>query len=143
MSITIYHNPDCGTSRNVLAMIRNSGVEPTVIEYLKMPLNRTQLMALIGELAVPVRDILRRKDTPYDALKLDDAALSDDDLIAAILLHPILMNRPVVATPLGTRLCRPSEVVLTLLSHPQQTAFVKEDGEMVVPPAQTNVKPNA
>ena len=95
MSITIYHNPDCGTSRNVLAMIRNSGVEPTVIEYLKTPLDRTQLMALIGELAVPVRDILRRKDTPYDALKLDDAALSDDDLIAAILLHPILMNRPV------------------------------------------------
>ena len=143
MSITIYHNPDCGTSRNVLAMIRNSGVEPTVIEYLKTPLNRTQIMALIGELAVPVRDILRRKDTPYDALKLDDAALSDDDLINAILLHPILMNRPVVASPLGTRLCRPSEVVLTLLSDPQQTAFVKEDGEVVVARAPTNVQPNA
>ena len=122
MNITIYHNPSCETSRNVLAMIRNSGVEPTVIEYLKTPPSRAQLVALIAAMDVPVRDIMRRKGTPYDDLKLDDAALSDDDLIDAILLHPILMNRPVVVTPLGTRLCRPSEVVLLLLSNPQADA---------------------
>ena len=122
MNITTYHNPNCETSRNVLAMIRNSGVEPTVIEYLKTPPSRAQLVALIAAMDVPVRDIMRRKGTPYDDLKLDDAALSDDDLIDAILLHPILMNRPVVVTPLGTRLCRPSEVVLLLLSNPQADA---------------------
>ena len=122
MNITIYHNPSCETSRNVLAMIRNSGVEPMVIEYLKTPPSRAQLVALIAAMDVPVRDIMRRKGTPYDDLKLDDAALSDDDLIDAILLHPILMNRPVVVTPLGTRLCRPSEVVLLLLSNPQADA---------------------
>ena len=141
MSITIYHNPNCETSRNVLALIRNSGVEPLVIEYLKTPLNRTQLMALIGELAVPVRDIMRRKGTPYDALKLDDASVTDDDLIAAIVLHPILMNRPVVATRLGTRLCRPSEAVLSLLSNPQRAPISKENGEVVVAHAQFNAKP--
>jgi arsenate reductase (glutaredoxin) len=132
MSITIYHNPDCGTSRNTLALIRNSGVEPEVIEYLKTPPSREVLVALIKAMAVPVRDVMRRKGTPYDELKLDEAAVSDDDLVSAMLKHPILINRPIVVTPLGTRLCRPSELVLDLLSTPQRAAFTKEDGEIVI-----------
>jgi arsenate reductase (glutaredoxin) len=122
MSITIYHNPDCGTSRNTLALIRNSGVEPEVIEYLKTPPGREVLVALIKAMAVPVRDVMRRKGTPYDELKLDEAVVSDDDLVSAMLKHPILINRPIVVTPLGTRLCRPSELVLD----------TKEDGEVVI-----------
>lgn len=132
MSVTIYHNPDCGTSRNTLALIRNSGVEPDVMEYLKTPPSREVLLALIQAMAVPVREMMRRKGTPYDELKLDDDALSDADLVAAMLKHPILINRPIVVTPLGTRLCRPSELVLELLSNSQRAAFAKEDGEVVV-----------
>ena len=132
MSVTIYHNPDCGTSRNTLALIRNSGVEPDVMEYLKTPPSREVLLALIQAMAVPVREMMRRKGTPYDELKLDDDALSDADLVEAMLKHPILINRPIVVTPLGTRLCRPSELVLELLSNPQRAAFAKEDGEVVV-----------
>ena len=131
-SITIYHNPSCGTSRNVLALIRNTGVEPEVVEYLKTPPTREKLVELLAQMAIPVRELLRRKGTPYDELGLDDAALSDDALIDAIVSHPILMNRPVVVTPLGTRLCRPSEAVLDILPLPQRGAFAKEDGEQVV-----------
>ena len=131
-TIAIYHNPDCGTSRNVLALIRNSGVEPTIIEYLKTPPGRARLVELIAQMKLPVRELLRRKGTPYEALQLDNPALSDDDLIDAMVAHPILMNRPIVATELGTRLCRPSEVVLDILPSRQQGAFSKEDGEQVV-----------
>ncbi len=132
MAVTIYHNPDCGTSRNTLALIRNSGVEPEVIEYLKTPPSREALWALIAAMAVPVREVMRRKGTPYGELKLDDAAVNDDDLVTAMLKHPILINRPIVVTPLGTKLCRPSELVLGLLSTPQRRAFTKEDGEVVI-----------
>lgn len=131
-SITIYHNPDCGTSRNTLALIRNSGVEPQIVEYLKTPPTRAQLVALIAAMGTPVRALLRRKGTPHDELGLDDPALSDEQLIDFMHAHPILMNRPVVVTPLGTRLCRPSEAVLELLPSPQRGAFNKEDGEPVV-----------
>ena len=131
-TITIYHNPDCGTSRNVLALIRNSGVEPTIIEYLKTPPGRTRLAELVAQMKLPVRDVLRRKGTPFEALQLDNPALSDDDLIDAMVAHPILMNRPIVTTELGTRLCRPSEAVLDILPSPQQGAFSKEDGEQVI-----------
>jgi arsenate reductase (glutaredoxin) len=129
---SIFHNPACGTSRNVLALIRNSGVEPTVIEYLKTPPNRDQLQALVAQLGVPVRAVLRKKGTPYEALGLDNPALTDDALLDAILAHPILLERPIVTTPLGTKLCRPSEEVLDILPQPQQGAFAKEDGEQVV-----------
>lgn len=132
MTITIYHNPACGTSRNVLALIRNSGIEPVIVEYLKTPPDRARLVALIAAMDIPVRDLLRRKGTPHDALGLDDPALSDDDLIDRMLAHPILINRPIVETPLGTRLCRPSEAVLDILPDPQRGAFRKEDGEPVV-----------
>jgi arsenate reductase len=132
MTITIYHNPQCGTSRNTLALIRNSGDEPEVIEYLKHPPGREKLMELIRKMGVPVRDVLRRKGTPYDELGLDDPALTDDQLIDAMVAHPILMNRPIVETPLGTRLCRPSEAVLDILPNPQKGAFTKEDGEAVI-----------
>ena len=131
-NITIYHNPQCGTSRNVLALIRNSGTEPEIIEYLATPPTREKLVALIAQMAIPVRDLLRRKGTPYDELQLDDPALSDDALIAAMLAHPILINRPIVVTPLATRLCRPSETVLDILPLPQRGAFAKEDGEPVI-----------
>ncbi len=131
MDVIIYHNPDCGTSRNVLAMIRNAGVEPHVIEYLKSPPSRALLEALIALMGIPVRDLLREKGTPYAELGLGDPALSDDDLLDAMGVHPILMNRPVVVSPKGVRLCRPSELVLDLLP-PQQAAFTKEDGEAVV-----------
>ena len=132
MSTTIYHNPNCSTSRNVLALIRNSGVEPEVIEYLKHPPSRDKLVELVAQLGIPVREVLRQKGTPYDELKLDNPALSDDALIDAMVAHPILMNRPIVVTPLGARLCRPSEAVLDILQHAQQGAFSKEDGEQVI-----------
>ncbi|MFC4922770.1 arsenate reductase (glutaredoxin) [Delftia deserti] len=131
-NITIYHNPACGTSRNVLALIRNSGEEPTVIEYLKTPPDRATLTALIAAMGVPVRAVLREKGTPYAELGLDDPKWSDDQLIDFMLQHPILINRPIVVTPLGTRLCRPSEAVLDILPQPQRGAFNKEDGEAVV-----------
>lgn len=131
-TITIYHNPACGTSRNVLGLIRNSGEEPTIIEYLKTPPDRDTLQALIAAMGVPVRDVLREKGTPYAELDLGNPKWSDDDLIGFMLQHPILINRPIVITPLGTRLCRPSEAVLDLLPQPQRGAFSKEDGEPLV-----------
>ena len=130
--ITIYHNPACGTSRNVLAMIRNSGEEPVVIEYLKTPPDRATLTALIAAMGVPVCAVLREKGTPYAELGLDDPKWSDEQLIGFMLQHPILINRPIVVTPLGTMLCRPSETVLDILPQPQRGAFSKEDGEAVV-----------
>ena len=130
--ITIYHNPACGTSRNVLAMIRNSGEEPAVVEYLKTPPDRATLEALIAAMGVPVRDVVRQKGTLYDELGLADPQWSDAQLVDFMLQHPILMNRPIVVTPLGTRLCRPSERVLDILPRPQRSAFAKEDGEAVV-----------
>ena len=132
MPITIYHNPYCGTSRNVLALIRNSGVEPEVVEYLKTPPGRDKLLELVAQLGIPVRELLRQKGTPYDELQLDNPTLSDDELIDAMVAHPMLMNRPIVVTPLGTRLCRPSEALLDLLPQAQQGAFSKEDGEQLV-----------
>ncbi|ELO1554777.1 glutaredoxin-dependent arsenate reductase [Aeromonas hydrophila] len=130
--ITIYHNPACGTSRNTLALIRNSGVEPTVIHYLETPPSRDTLLALIAAMGMPVRDLLRQNVPPYEALGLAENKFSDDELVDAMLVHPILINRPIVVTPLGTKLCRPSEVVLDILPSPQQGAFSKEDGEQVV-----------
>ena len=130
-AITIYHNPECGTSRNTLALIRNSGVEPTIIHYLETPPSRDELVALIAAMGMPVRDLLRKNVPPYEALGLAEDRFSDDELIDAMLAHPILINRPIVVTPLGTRLCRPSEVVLDILPDPQQGAFAKEDGEQV------------
>ncbi len=132
MSITIYHNPACGTSRSVLALIRNSGEEPHIVEYLKTPPSRAELVGLIGRMGIPVRDVLRQKGTPYADLKLDNAALTDDQLIDAMLAHPILINRPIVVTPDAVKLCRPSEAVLDILPHQQRGAFVKEDGEAVL-----------
>ena len=134
MTVTIYHNPACGTSRNTLAMIRATGVEPEVIEYLKTPPSRETLVALIAAIGAPVREIMRRKGTPYDDLGLDDPALTDDQLIDAMLAQPILINRPIVRTPRGTRLARPSELVLELLDAPLPADFVKEDGEVVRAP---------
>jgi arsenate reductase len=130
MSVTIYHNPDCGTSRNTLAMIKQSGEEVEVIEYLKNPPSRARLVELIKAMAIPVRALLREKGTPYAELGLADPKWSDDQLIDFMLEHPILINRPIVVTSKGVRLCRPSEVVLELLEHPVNT-FVKEDGEVV------------
>ena len=132
MRVTIYHNPACGTSRNALAMIRNAGIEPTVIEYLRTPPDRATLQALIGAMGIPVRAVLRQKGTPYEALGLDDPAWSDDQLIDFMLEHPILINRPIVVTALGTRLCRPSETVLDLLPSQQLGPFAKEDGQVVI-----------
>ncbi|NPU13772.1 arsenate reductase (glutaredoxin) [Bradyrhizobium sp. 83002] len=134
MTVTIYHNPACGTSRNTLAMIRASGEKPDVIEYLKTPPSREQLIALINAMGVKVRDVLREKGTPYAELGLDDPEWSDDQLIEAMLAHPILINRPIVVTGKGARLCRPSELVLDLLEHPV-ASFTKEDGEVVSRPA--------
>lgn len=131
MDVIIYHNPDCGTSRNTLAMIRNAGVEPHVIEYLKTPPTRLLLRQLIERMGVPVRDVIREKGTPYKELGLDNPDLTDDQLLDAMMAHPILINRPIVVTPNGVRLCRPSEAVLDLLPQ-QQGEFVKEDGERVV-----------
>jgi arsenate reductase len=130
MSITIYHNPDCGTSRNTLAIIRQSGEQPEVIEYLKNPPSRSRLIELIRAMGIPVRALLREKGTPYAELGLADPKWSDDQLIDFMLAHPILINRPIVVTPKGIKLCRPSEAVLDLLEHPADT-FVKEDGEVV------------
>jgi len=132
--VTLYHNPACGTSRNVLAMIRNSGVEPVVIEYLKHPPSRDELMALVASMGSTLRDILREKGTPYLELGLSDPALSDEQLLDAIEQHPILIQRPIVKTPMGVRLCRPSERVLDMLPYPQQGPFVKEDGQVVIDP---------
>jgi arsenate reductase (glutaredoxin) len=130
MSVTIYHNPACGTSRNTLAMIRQSGEEPEVIEYLKNPPSRVRLVELITAMAIPVRALLREKGTPYAELGLADPKWSDDQLIDVMLAHPILINRPIVVTPKGVKLCRPSEAVLDLLEHPVASS-VKEDGEAV------------
>ncbi|QJQ02516.1 arsenate reductase (glutaredoxin) [Herbaspirillum rubrisubalbicans] len=129
---TIYHNPACGTSRNTLAMIRNSGEEPTVIKYLQHPPSREQLTKMIRDAGLTVREAIRQKGTPYAELGLDKLDLTDDQLLDAMLAHPILINRPFVVTTIGTRLCRPSELVLDILSNPQQGAFTKEDGEVVV-----------
>jgi arsenate reductase len=129
---TIYHNPDCGTSRNTLAMIRQSGEEPEIIEYLKHPPARERLIWLIEGAGLTIRQAIRQKDTPYDALGLGDGALSDDDLLDAMLAHPILINRPFVVTGKGVRLCRPSELVLDILANPDIGPFTKEDGEVVI-----------
>jgi arsenate reductase len=131
---TIYHNPDCGTSRNTLAMIRRSGVEPIVIEYLKTPPDRATIIKLVADAGLTLRQALRQKDTPFEALGLGDPSKSDADLLDAIEAHPILLNRPFVVTTIGTRLCRPSELVLEVLENPAIGEFVKEDGEVV--PAQ-------
>jgi arsenate reductase (glutaredoxin) len=132
MTITIYHNPNCGTSRNVLGLIRNSGEEPVVIEYLKTPPSREELNSLIARMGIAVRELLRRKGTPYDVLGLDDPSLSDAELIDAMMAHPILINRPIVVTPKAVKLCRPSESVLDILPNPQRGAFAKEDGDVVI-----------
>lgn len=131
MSVTIYHNPKCGTSRNTLAMIRASGVEPIVIEYLKDPPSRETLIKLMKKMKARPRDILRQKGTPYDELRLGDTSLSDEKLIDAMMAHPILINRPIVVTKKGARLCRPSEVVLEILENAEIGTFTKEDGEVV------------
>lgn len=131
MAVTIYHNPACGTSRNTLALIRATGTEPEVIEYLQSPPTRDQLKDLIARMGVPVRDVIRQKGTPYAELGLDDPSLTDDQLIDAMVAHPILINRPIVVTPKGVRLARPSEVVLEVLDQPLTADFVKEDGEVV------------
>lgn len=133
MTITIYHNPDCGTSRNTLAMIRQSGEEPVVIEYLKQPPSRPKLVALIEVMGIGVRNLLREKGTPYAELDLSNAKWTDDQLIDLMLAHPILINRPIVETPRGTLLCRPSEEVLKILPNPDIGPFTKEDGEVVIP----------
>ena len=130
--VVIYHNPACGTSRNTLAMIRNAGIEPTVIEYLQHPPSRDELTAMIAAAGLTVRQALREKGTPFQELGLGDSALSDEQLLDAMMLHPILINRPFVITKQGVRLCRPSEVVLDILSAPQKGSFVKEDGEVVI-----------
>lgn len=132
MTVTIYHNPDCGTSRNTLALIRNAGIEPVVIEYLKTPLDRAKLVDLIVKSGLAVRDVVRQKEKAYTALKLDTPTTTDDELIDAMLAHPILINRPLVVVGNHVRLCRPSEVVLDILPAPQQGAFTKEDGERVI-----------
>ena len=132
MTITIYHNPDCGTSRNTLAIIRQSGEEPEVIEYLKTPPSREKLVELIAAMGMTPRDLLREKGTPYAELNLGDPKWSDDEILDFMLAHPILINRPIVVTPLGVVLARPSEAVLDILPNPQIGAFTKEDGEVVI-----------
>ena len=132
MDVIIYHNPDCGTSRNTLAMIRNAGIEPHVVEYLKTPPARALLIQLIERAGMSARALLREKDTPYAELGLSDGTLSDDALLDAMMAHPVLINRPLVVTPLGVKLCRPSELVLDILPGPQRGTFAKEDGEQVV-----------
>jgi arsenate reductase len=130
--IVIYHNPDCGTSRNTLGIIRNAGIEPHVIEYLKTPPSRAMLIQLIERAGITPRELIRDKGTPYAELGLDDGGLDDEALLDAMMAHPLLINRPLVVTPLGVRLCRPSETVLNILPQPQQGAFAKEDGEPVI-----------
>ncbi len=132
MTITIYHNPACGTSRNTLAMIRQSGEEPEIIEYLKTPPSRDTLVELIAAMGISPRELLRRKGTPYDELGLDDPKWSGDELIDFMMAHPILINRPIVVTPAGAKLCRPSEVVLDILPNPGIGQFSKEDGEVII-----------
>jgi arsenate reductase (glutaredoxin) len=132
VDIVIYHNPACGTSRNTLAMIRNAGIEPHVVEYLKTPPSRALLEQLIARMGISVRELLREKGTPYAELGLSDPALSDEQLLDAMMEHPILINRPIVVSPLGVKLCRPSEVVLDILPSEQKGAFAKEDGQVVV-----------
>ncbi|MHA6690324.1 arsenate reductase (glutaredoxin) [Devosia sp. A449] len=132
MTVTIYHNPDCGTSRNTLAMIRQSGVEPIVIEYLKSPPSRARITELVTAAGMSLREAIRQKDTPYAELGLADVSLSDEALQDAIEAHPILLNRPFVETPIGTRLCRPSEAVLDILENPDIGPFTKEDGEVII-----------
>ena len=139
MTITIYHNPACGTSRNTLAMIRQSGEEPVVIEYLKTPPSRERLIELIAAIGITPRALLREKGTPYAELELANPKWSDDELIDFMLAHPILINRPIVETPKGTRLCRPSELVLDLLPNPRIGSFIKEDGEVVIDQAEHRV----
>ncbi len=132
MHVTIYHNPSCGTSRNTLAMIQNAGIEPTVVEYLETPPSRAELKTMIADAGLTVREAIREKGTPYAELGLDDSTLSDEELLDAMVKEPILINRPFVITPLGTRLCRPSEVVLDILPDSHRGAFTKEDGEKVL-----------
>ncbi|MEK0169200.1 glutaredoxin-dependent arsenate reductase [Pseudescherichia vulneris] len=139
-NITIYHNPACGTSRNTLEMIRNSGTEPTIIYYLDTPPTRDKLISLISDMGITVRDLLRTNVEPYEQLGLDEEAFSDEQLIGFMLQYPILINRPIVVTPLGTRLCRPSERVLDILPQGQKGAFTKEDGEKVINETGTRVK---
>jgi len=129
--VTIYHNPDCGTSRNALALIRHAGIEPVVIEYLKTPPSKEKIRELVAAMGIPLRDLLRRKGTPYAELRLDDPALPDERLLDAMVEHPILMNRPIVVTDLGAKLCRPSEEVLELLPVTRLAPFTKEDGDVV------------
>lgn len=130
--VTIYHNPDCGTSRNTLALIRNAGIEPTIVEYLKTPPSRATLVSLIDLMGIPVRALLREKGTPYQELALGNTDLSDDQLIDAMMAYPILINRPIVVTSMGAKLCRPSEAVLDILPAPQKGPFAKEDGEVII-----------
>ncbi len=140
VDIIVYHNPECGTSRNALAMVRNAGIEPHVVEYLKTPPSRAMLVALIDRAGITPRDLLREKGTPYAELGLGDPLLSDDALVDAMMAHPILINRPLVVSPLGVKLCRPSEAVLDLLPVGQRGAFAKEDGEQVVDAAGERVR---
>ena len=130
--VTIFHNPKCGTSRNTLALIRNTGVEPEIVLYLDTPPSKDQLKKLISKMGIPVRDVLRQKGTPYEELELGYAKWSDEELLDFMMEHPILINRPIVVTPLGTKLCRPSEAVLDILVEPQRGTFTKEDGEVVI-----------
>ena len=140
--VTIYHNPDCGTSRNTLALIRNAGIEPMVIEYLKSPPDRATLLHLLGQMSMTPRQLLREKGTPYGELKLGESHWTDDQIVDLMLKFPILINRPIVITERGVRLCRPSEVVLDLLPQPQKGAFTKEDGERVIDEKGQRVKPS-
>jgi arsenate reductase len=142
-AVTIYHNPDCGTSRNTLALIRNAGVEPTVIEYLKAPPDRATLDSLVARMGIRPRDVLREKGTPYAALVLGEDHWTDAQLVDHMLAHPILINRPIAVTPWGVRLCRPSEVVLDILPISQQGSFVKEDGERVLDESGRRVRPTS
>jgi len=130
--ITIYHNPDCGTSRNTLALIRNSGAEPRIVEYLKAPPSRAELVVLLKLMGITARQLLREKGTPFGELGLGDPSLTEDQLVDAMMAHPVLINRPIVVAPLGVRLCRPSELVLDILIDRQKGAFTKEDGERVI-----------
>jgi arsenate reductase (glutaredoxin) len=132
MDVVIYHNPECGTSRNTLAMIRNAGVEPHIVEYLKTPPSRALLVSLIARMGIPVRQLLRESGTPYAELRLSNPELTDDALLDAMMAQPILINRPIVVSPRGVKLCRPSEIVLDLLPTTGQTPFTKEDGEVVI-----------
>jgi arsenate reductase (glutaredoxin) len=140
--VTIYHNPDCGTSRNTLAMIRNAGIEPVIIEYLKSPPSREKLVELTTQSGLSVRELLREKGSPYAELHLDNLALTDDQLLDAMMARPLLINRPIVVTSIGVRLCRPSELVLDILPDAQRGAFTKEDGEVVIDAEGKHVRPH-